>query len=57
MAGSVSTIKAEDLVLNGTQSLEQALQGKLPGVDYPKPRRIGRYPPESTSTGYLDVVG
>ncbi|WP_099290518.1 MULTISPECIES: SusC/RagA family TonB-linked outer membrane protein [unclassified Butyricimonas] len=32
MAGSVSTIKAEDLVLNGTQSLEQALQGKLPGV-------------------------
>lgn len=32
MAGSVSTVKAEDLVLNGTQSLEQALQGKLPGV-------------------------
>ena len=32
MAGSVSTVKAEDLILNGTQSLEQALQGKLPGV-------------------------
>ena len=32
MAGSVSTISAEDLILNGTQSLEQALQGKLPGV-------------------------
>lgn len=32
MAGSVSTVKAEDLVLNGTQTLEQALQGKLPGV-------------------------
>ena len=32
MAGSVSTIGAEDLILNGTQSLEQALQGKLPGV-------------------------
>ena len=32
MAGSVSTISADDLILNGTQSLEQALQGKLPGV-------------------------
>lgn len=32
MAGSVSTVKAEDLVLNGTMSLEQALQGKLPGM-------------------------
>ena len=32
MAGSVSTISADDLVLNGTQSLEQALQGKLPGL-------------------------
>lgn len=33
MAGSVSTVKAEDLVLTGTQSLEAALQGKLTGVD------------------------
>ena len=32
MAGSVSTISADELVLNGTQSLEQALQGKLPGL-------------------------
>ena len=32
MAGSISTVKAEDLVLTGTQSLEQALQGKLAGV-------------------------
>ncbi len=32
MAGSTSSVKAEDLVLNGTQTLEQALQGKLPGV-------------------------
>ena len=32
MAGSVSTVKAEDLVLNGTQTLEQALQGKIPGM-------------------------
>ena len=32
MAGSVSTVNADDLILNGTQSLEQALQGKLPGV-------------------------
>ena len=32
MAGAVSTVNAEDLVLNGTQTLEQALQGKLPGV-------------------------
>lgn len=31
-AGSISTVKAEDLVLNGTQSLEQALQGKVPGM-------------------------
>lgn len=31
-AGSISTVKAEDLVINGTQTLEQALQGKLPGV-------------------------
>ena len=32
MAGSVSSVKAEDLVLTGTQSLEQALQGKIPGM-------------------------
>ncbi len=32
VAGSVSTIKAEDLYLNGINTLEQALQGKLPGV-------------------------
>ena len=32
MAGSVSSIKASDLYLNGTSSLEQALQGKLPGL-------------------------
>lgn len=32
MAGSVSTVKSEDLLLTGTQSLEQALQGKLAGV-------------------------
>ena len=30
--GSISVVKAEDLVLNGTQSLEQALQGKIPGM-------------------------
>ena len=32
MAGSISTVKAEDLLLNGTQSLEQALQGQIPGM-------------------------
>lgn len=32
MAGSASVIKAEELVFTGTNSLEQALQGKLPGV-------------------------
>jgi len=32
MAGSISSIKASDLYFNGTNSLEQALQGKLPGV-------------------------
>ena len=32
MAGSSSSVKAEDLLLTGTQTLEQALQGKLPGV-------------------------
>lgn len=32
MAGSSSNVKAEDLVINGTQTLEQALQGKLSGV-------------------------
>ena len=32
MAGSVSSVKAEDLVLNGAQTLEQALQGKIPGM-------------------------
>lgn len=32
MAGSVSTIKAEDLFFNGTNTLEQALQGRLPGL-------------------------
>ena len=31
-AGSISSVKAEDLLLNGTQSLEQALQGKIPGM-------------------------
>ena len=32
MAGATSSVKAEDLFLNGTQTLEQALQGKLPGM-------------------------
>lgn len=32
MAGAISTVKAKDLVLDGSQTLEQALQGKLPGV-------------------------
>ena len=32
MAGSSSSVNAKDLILNGTQTLEQALQGKLPGV-------------------------
>ena len=32
MAGSTSHVKSEDLVLTGTQSLEQALQGKIPGM-------------------------
>ncbi|MDY4044132.1 MAG: SusC/RagA family TonB-linked outer membrane protein [Marinifilaceae bacterium] len=32
MAGSVTVVRAEDLVLNGTQTLEQALQGKIPGM-------------------------
>ena len=32
MAGSTSYVKAEDLVLTGTQTLEQALQGKIPGM-------------------------
>lgn len=32
MAGSVSSVKAEDLLLNGGQTLEQALQGKIPGM-------------------------
>ena len=31
-AGSINVVKAEDLVLNGTQTLEQALQGKIPGM-------------------------
>lgn len=32
MAGSISSIKAEDLYFSGTNTLEQALQGRLPGV-------------------------
>ena len=32
MAGATSSVKAEDLLLNGTQTLEQALQGRLPGM-------------------------
>ncbi|WP_065218640.1 MULTISPECIES: SusC/RagA family TonB-linked outer membrane protein [Butyricimonas] len=32
MTGSTSSIKGSDLVVNGTQTLEQALQGKLPGM-------------------------
>lgn len=32
MAGSVSTVRAEDLVINRTQTLESVLQGQLPGV-------------------------
>ena len=31
-AGSITTVKAEDLLLNGTYTLEQALQGKIPGM-------------------------
>ncbi|HMU59567.1 MAG TPA: SusC/RagA family TonB-linked outer membrane protein [Chitinophagaceae bacterium] len=33
MTGSVSKVKATDLVINGTSTLEQSLQGKLAGVD------------------------
>ena len=32
MAGSVSVVKAEDLTFDGTNTLEQALQGKIPGM-------------------------
>lgn len=32
VAGSVSTVKASELSFNGVNTLEQALQGKLPGV-------------------------
>jgi TonB-linked SusC/RagA family outer membrane protein len=32
VAGSTSTIKASELTFNGTNTLEQALQGKLPGL-------------------------
>jgi TonB-linked SusC/RagA family outer membrane protein len=32
MTGSIAQIKAEDLVINGTSSIEQILQGKLAGV-------------------------
>jgi TonB-linked SusC/RagA family outer membrane protein len=32
MAGAASTVKAKDLVFNGVNTIEQALQGKLPGV-------------------------
>lgn len=32
MAGSISTVRAEDLVINRTQTLESVLQGQLPGV-------------------------
>ena len=31
-AGSSSSVKAENLVLNGTRTLEQALQGEIPGM-------------------------
>ncbi|MBK8088062.1 MAG: SusC/RagA family TonB-linked outer membrane protein [Chitinophagaceae bacterium] len=33
MTGSVSKVKAEDLLLNGATTIEQALQGKMPGVE------------------------
>ncbi|WP_208025522.1 SusC/RagA family TonB-linked outer membrane protein [Niastella caeni] len=32
VAGATSTIKASELAFNGTNTLEQALQGKLPGL-------------------------
>lgn len=32
VAGSVSTIKASELAFNGVNTIEQALQGRLPGV-------------------------
>ena len=32
MVGSTNTVKREDLFYNGTNSIEQMLQGKLPGV-------------------------
>lgn len=33
MTGALSQVKAEDLVVNGTNTIEQMLQGKLAGVD------------------------
>lgn len=32
IAGAISSVKAEELYLNGINTIEQALQGKLPGV-------------------------
>ncbi len=33
MTGSISSVKAEDLLINGTYTIEQTLQGKMPGVE------------------------
>lgn len=33
MTGSISKVKAEDLVINGTTTLEQSLQGKIAGLE------------------------
>ena len=33
MTGASSKVKSEDLVINGTNTIEQILQGKLPGVE------------------------
>lgn len=33
MTGSISSVKAEDLLINGATTIEQTLQGKMPGVE------------------------
>lgn len=57
MAGSSSVVSAKDLMFTATNSLEQALQGKIAGMVVRNTNGLVGYPPKGESTGDVHAVG
>lgn len=57
MAGATSSVKAEDLLLNGSSDAGAGVTGKVAGNDGDEHERVDRYPAEGTGTGNFHLVG